>query len=313
MSCFTSVRCKSTFVLGALLSASLASCAGSNMPSASQQMEAASAPGAPAMEMPSNDALGNVAAQSVAQTVPTEAVPTQPQLIKSAELRMTVDSVEATLKAIAQITQQQQGDILGLQDQQPTADQTHHTATLQLRVPQAKLDAALEAIGKLGTVQQQTLTTEDVSNQLVDLQARLRNLRKTEEMLLEIMERSGSIGDVLNVARELSNVRSSIEQIDAQLSSLQERVAYSTINLSLQEAIATPIPQRATATQLQETWKSAARSFGKVTVDLMQLGIWLMVYSPYLLILAGGAVAYLKFKKQPQRAIEQPNPTSGNS
>ena len=101
------------------------------------------------------------------------------------------------------------------------------------------------------------------------------------------MDRSGSVGDVLKVSQELSNVRDSIEQATAQLSALQNRVAYSTINLNLQEAIAGNLPNQSTAIQIQETWNNATRSIGKLTVDLLQLGIWLLVYSPYWLLLVG--------------------------
>jgi len=212
-----------------------------------------------------------------------------PQLVKTADITVVVDAVDESLDQATAIAQQQQGEVLNLQNQTPPNDYYRHTASLQMRVPQERLESTLETLGELGTVQRQAITAEDVSTQLVDFQARLRNLRKSEEMLLQIMERSGDIGEVLKVAQELSTIRNSIEQIDAQLSSLQNRVAYSTINLSLEGAIANTPPQRAIGIQLQETWESATHSMGKLTVDFVQLGIWLAVYSPYLLILAGGA------------------------
>lgn len=230
----------------------------------------------------------------------------QPQLVKTATLVLTVESVEASIDAVRQVIQQHQGDLLELQDSTPTNDRSYRTASLQLRVPQAKLESALQALKALGTVQRQGLTAEDVSDQLVDYEARLRNLRKTEATLLEIMEQSGEIGDVLQVAQELSNVRNSIEQVAAQLSNLQNRVAYSTIQLSVEEVIAGNLPQRSTATQLEETWKSATRSLSKSTVDLLQLGIWLLVYSPYWLILAGiGVFLHSRLKSRPTRPASE--------
>lgn len=214
----------------------------------------------------------------------------RPQLIKQAELILRVESVEQSIEQATAIAQQQQGDVVQLRDQLPSRATTPQTASLTLRIPQINLDAALTALSDLGQVQQQTITTEDVSNQLVDYQARLRNLRKQEELLLDIMDRSGGVGDVLQVARELSGVRSTIEQIDAQLSDLQDRVAYSTITISLEGAIANNASDLELTQQLQNTWVHATQSVGDFTVDLMQLGIWLMVYSPYWLILAGGGI-----------------------
>ncbi|NJO51308.1 MAG: DUF4349 domain-containing protein [Leptolyngbyaceae cyanobacterium RM2_2_4] len=262
----------------------LVGCASSPFPAAN------STAGAPS-EMVEAPAAGENFAEAtdVATTGVAEVPRSLPQLIKTADITVVVDAVDESLDQATAIAQQQQGDVLSLQNQTPPNDYYRHTASLQMRVPQERLEATLEALGELGTVQRQAITAEDVSTQLVDFQARLRNLRKSEEMLLQIMERSGDIGEVLKVAQELSTIRNSIEQIDAQLSSLQNRVAYSTINLSLEGAIADTPPQRAIGIQLQETWESASHSMGKLTVDFVQLGIWLAVYSPYLLIFAGGA------------------------
>lgn len=306
-----------TTLLGSLL---LTSCA----PSFNATSEAP----ADAPMMTDNAATGEMAP---APTLQAEAVPpgqaladnpapgapevprSQPQLVKTANLWITVESVEDSLQQITAIARQYQGDILGLQNQTPPDNYSRHTATLTLRVPQAKLDATLNAVGALGEVQSQSLVAEDVSTQLVDYQARLRNLQKTEEMLLEIMDRSGDMADVLKVAQELSTIRSSIEQIDAQLKDLQNRVAYSTVNISLEGAIAPTPPQRPVENQLQETWKAATHSLGEFTTDLMQLGIWLLVYSPYLLILAGAVgLGYLKLKRSPSSAtpVSDNHPTT---
>ena len=279
-------------LLGGML---LVSCAPSNAPSSISAPEASTA----------NEADGVVSSGGM-QFAATDVPRSQPQLVKTAELVITVKSVTESVDAVKQLAQQMQGDVLGLQDNAPTTDRAHHTASIQIRVPQAKLETALQALKALGNLQQQSITAEDVSGQLVDYQARLRNLRKTEETLLEIMGRSGSVADVLKVAQELSNVRNSIEQVTAQLNALQNRVAYSTINLNLQEAIAGNLSNQSTEIQIQETWRSATRSIGKFTVDLLQLGIWLLVYSPYWLLLVGiGYVVHSRFRP---RSPSSPTP-----
>lgn len=229
----------------------------------------------------------------------------QPQMVKTADLALVVDSVKETIDAATAIAQQQQGDVLNLQNQIPQGEVSRHTAMLQMRVPQQRLQDTLDALSDLGTVQRQSITAEDVSNQLVDQEARLRNLRKSEEMLLEIMERSGEVAQVLQVAQEVSNVRNSIEQIDAQLSSLRNRVAYSVVTMNLEEAIASIPPQRSAQNQLQQTWQQSTRSLSKFSVDLLQLGIWLLVYSPYLLLVVGGSIyGYQRMRRRRSVVIE---------
>jgi len=280
---------------GALMtSAVLASCAPAPLPSATSEAPASM----PMSEALSQNAVGM--ADTSANSAPTSQPRSQPQLIKTASLQVTVKSIIASLDQVKAIAQQQQGDILNLRDETPTDGNSHRTASLQIRVPQAKLDTALQALKALGSLDSQSVTAEDVSTQLVDSQARLKNLRKTEETLLEIMGRSGGVSDVLKVAQELSNVRNQVEQITAQLTALQNQVAYSSVQLNLVEVTASVRSQPAVGAQINNTWESATHSFGKFTVDLLQLGIWLMVYSPYWLVL--GAIAtfgYTRFKARP--------------
>ncbi|BAT51204.1 hypothetical protein NOS3756_01260 [Nostoc sp. NIES-3756] len=221
----------------------------------------------------------------------------RPQLIKKAAMTVIVNSVDKSIDTVTQIISRQQGDLIGLNEQQPTEEDSRHTASIQLRVPQNLLESTLEELAKLGTVENRNITAEDVGSQLVDVQARLSNLRKTESNLQKIMDRAGSVRDILSVAQELSNVRQSIEQIDAQLKNLQNQVAYSTITLKLEAAVSSSSPQRGVSSQVQETWNNSTQSLGNFTVGLLKLGIWLMVYSPYLLILAGGAYAFYRWRR----------------
>jgi Domain of unknown function (DUF4349) len=273
-----------------MASAVLASCA--SAPSSQQFSSDGAAPASVPMTAESLDQSQKMAAAS-----PVSQPRSQPQLIKTANLQVTVKSVINSLEQVKAIAQQQQGDILNLSDQIPTEGSRHRTASIQMRVPQAKLDDAIKALKALGDLDSQSITAEDVSTQLVDSQARLKNLRRTEETLLEIMGRSGGVSDVLKVSQELSNVRTQIEQITAQLTALQNQVAYSSIHLSLVEVTAAVRSQPAVGIQINNSWESATQSFGKLTVDLLQLGIWLMVYSPYLLVLGAiGVFGYQRFK-----------------
>ncbi|NEP16761.1 MAG: DUF4349 domain-containing protein [Leptolyngbya sp. SIO4C1] len=248
--------------------------------------------GSAELEAPAADMAEPATAAKVTAANGEGALPSQPQLIRRANLLLTVESVDSALEQTAQIVQAQQGSILDLQDQQPEAGR-HRSAYLRLQVPQANLEATLTALADLGTVEQRSITAEDVSDQLVDLQARLKNLRQSEAALQKIMERSGSIADVLEVSRELSTVREQIEQLAARQKALQTRVSYSVIELNLESAIATATPGRPLGEKVSNTWQQATQSVGDFTVGLMQIGLWLLAYSPYLAIVAiAAALAY---------------------
>jgi hypothetical protein len=283
---------------------------GAASPSSRQNQLAESAP-------PPPPAAQRAAGGSKTAAVPkklAETPATRPQLIKKAELSVVVKSIDATTKSVTNIVEKQQGDILGFQNQKPPDSSVRQTASVEIRVPQERLETTLEALAKLGTVENRALTAEDVTEQLVDSEARLRNLRKSEEMVLKIMERSGSVGDVLKASQELSKIRESIERIDAQLKSLRNQVAYSTISLTLEAAVsAQQTPEPSLGLRVQETWGKATHSVGELTLGLFGLGIWLLAYSPYFLLIAAAVYGFNRFKKQQSvTKIQEPKPPAAN-
>ncbi|PSR17958.1 DUF4349 domain-containing protein [filamentous cyanobacterium CCP3] len=227
----------------------------------------------------------DMARSDIIEPAPSDIGQPTPQLVKQASLVLVLTDIDAAVTQVQSIVQQGQGDVLSLQDHR-SPEGAAQQVTLTLRVPQAELDAVLKALRPLGTVQQQSLTAEDVSSQLVDLEARLKNLRQSEAALLQIMERSGEISHVLEVARELSTVRESIERMAAQQQNLKRQVAYSQISLTLQSPVAQVPPLRPVGETLGNTWEAATQSVKAFTVSGLKLGLWLLAFSPYWALLA---------------------------
>ncbi len=294
------------------------SMAGSTAGSDRALPEAAPAPSeAEADQMFAQEVTGS-SGSSPSNTTPIPAPPeapratqAKPQLIKIANLSLEVEDAIASVKTIRTLVEKQQGDVLNLQENTIPGTATPRSAQLELRVPAARLELTLDELAKLGQVENRAIAAEDVSGQLVDAEARLRNLRKQEEMTLKIMERSGEIKDVLAVSQELSNVRQSIEQLDAQLQSLKTRVAYSTINLSIQEPLAAAGIEPNLGNEIKSAWGNATRSVGAFSRGLMVVGLWLLAYSPYLGLLA----AAIYFGRQALRSRSTPShsPSSANA
>lgn len=268
------------------------------------------APSAPVASSESYQADAAAPAATAIATVPQAL----PQLIKRASLSITVEDIAAKLSETTAIAQRYQGDILSLNSSTPADDSEPQSAYLEIRVPQARLEQAIADLSALGEVKQQTITAEDVSSQLVDYEARLRNLRKSEEMVLGIMERSGDMAEVLQVARELDTIRATIEQIDAQLTSLRNQVSFSTISLTLQTEGAIAPSKPNAGTQISRTWQQATVSMGDLTTDLVQLLVWILVYSPYLLAIGGLTVlSYKVLKRRPPQPSQPSTPNESAS
>jgi Domain of unknown function (DUF4349) len=131
-----------------------------------------------------------------------------------------------------------------------------HSGSAVLRVPAARFGAALAAVEGLGRPTDENVRGQDVTQQFVDLDARLVNLRSQERALLRLMRRAQSVTDTIRVQTYLQNVELQMEEIQGRLTYLRDRTAMSTIAVSVHEAGRKPAPP-AHASAL---WKAAARS-----------------------------------------------------
>jgi hypothetical protein len=228
-----------------------------------------------------------------------------PMLIRTARLTLRVDDVAAAIGSVQAIARSKGGDVLDLQDRLDPDNQRR--ASLVLRVPQGQLDSALNDLAALGRSTNRQISAEDVTDRIIDADARLRNLRRKEQSFLAILERAGAIKDVLAVTEQVERTRAEIEVLDAQLKSLRDRVAYSQISIDLSQSITPGNDANPLSAQLLETWGQAANSLGNVTVGLLKFLLWLLVYTPYWLAIAAIAWAILRRLRR-NSPPQPPNP-----
>jgi hypothetical protein len=270
---------------------------------AASMQSAKSTPAADAMEAATGDAAksekkadskpaeiqsGKGAAKSV---VP---MPQRPQLIKTAELSLRLESIDKAVPQVRRIVQGKQGDIYDFQDDRSGEKANHREATLVLKVPSPALDETLAEISKLGRVESQGVKSEDVSKQLVDTDARLKNLRQQEGLTQKIMDRSGSVRDILTVSEQLATIREQIEQLDATAKNLRQQVAYSTINLKVAEIQSGNLSGDGFGVQVGETWKNSTHAAGSLATNLALMLLSLVPFTPFIAFGIGGTYYIVK-------------------
>jgi hypothetical protein len=128
------------------------------------------------------------------------------------------------------------------------------TGTLVIRVPAEDFEAALDRLKELGDVRNQSLSGEDVTQEFVDLNARLRNWQAQEAVLLRLMERAASVTDTIRVQGELGRVQLEIERLRGRLSYLEDQTSLGTITATFVGAGATPSEPPGT---LARAWERA--------------------------------------------------------
>ena len=147
---------------------------------------------------------------------------------------------------------------------------------LVIRVPSQSFDAAMTELRRLGDVESQGFSAEDVSSRFVDLEARLRTWETQETVLLGLMRQATTVQATLQVQRELQEVQFRIEQIKGSLRLLEDQTDFSTINLSLREEGAAAHVDKAVGDErpsLAEAWERAINGFlGVLYATVVGLG-----------------------------------------
>src|SRR5206468_5183843 len=107
------------------------------------------------------------------------------------------------------------------------------SGNLTIRIPAASFEQAMNDLRRLGSVQGQDISGQDVTSEFVDLNARLRTWQAQESVLLRLMRRATSIESTLRVQNELQDVQFRIEEIKGQLRLLESQTSLATIDVSL--------------------------------------------------------------------------------
>jgi hypothetical protein len=218
--------------------------------------------------------------------------PAQPRkLARTAAIALIVPDVARALATLATIVRASGGDLVKLDDERPATPADRHTAEVTLSVPERRFDTTLAALARLGGVRSQTVAAEDLGDQIVDSSARLRNLRRTESDMLKIMDRSGKIGEVLDVETQLSSVREQIEKLDAEKHALSGRVTNATLEVSLEDEAPLAAAEPSAGSRLAAAWSAAWRDSRETALALVARGFVLLAFAPYwLALLAAGTL-----------------------
>jgi hypothetical protein len=164
--------------------------------------------------------------------------PVERKIIRNATLTLEVEQPGKAMQRIATIAESHGGYVVTSDSRQQTGERgerAYEIITIEMRVPSAQFDAALADIRAAGgSVTAQKITGKDVTEEYIDLEARLRTQHALEDQLMEIMKKANSVADAINVQKELTNVRTEIERVEGRRRFLENQSSLSTISVTLQ-------------------------------------------------------------------------------
>lgn len=239
-------------------------------------------------------------------------------VIKNASLEIVVDAPDQSMQSISRMAEEMGGFVVSanLYKTQTSDGQEVPRASITIRVPAEKLDAALERIEAESDrlPLNKNINSQDVTSEYTDLESRLTNLEAAEEQLMQIMERATRTEDVLNVFDQLTRVREQIEVIKGQMQYFENSAKLSAIHVEL-------IPNEVIQPISIGGWepvgvvKDAVQTLIVALQGLVNIAIWLALFIlPIVLII--GIPLYLIIRgvrsrrKRTEREIESGNETS---
>lgn len=235
--------------------------------------------------------------------------PAGKMIIYTANISVEVDNVRDAIDAITAKAVELGGFVSG----SDYRNNDRVSGRITVRVPPAKLGELSEQVADLGEVLSNTLSSEDVTYDYVDLEARLKNAEAQEKQLLSILEMATEIEDILAVRSELNQVQQEIEVYKGQLRYLDNMVDYSTVTVTLTEIYVPQSPEADADKGLLARWDmeyigaNITKGFkNSLTFVVNAFGVILIVLS-YILVplLIVGAVIFvilLIVKKSKKRA-----------
>ena len=198
-------------------------------------------------------------------------------IVRTGDISLVVEDVVNARDEITQLAISLNGYVVS---SRIWGEEQDRTGWISVRVSDEKFEQALTELRNLAVrVTSESTSSEDVTEQYVDLESRLKNAEATERQYLALLEKAEDVEDILRIYDSLSRVRAEIEQIKGRMQYLERTSSMSLISVHL-EPVTTTKPLVRAGWNALEAFKSAIRGiviFGQVLGTIV---IWLLIFSP---------------------------------
>lgn len=223
------------------------------------------------------------------------------RIIKTAHLTIEVDNIIQSVEAVSNIALEKGGFILSSYFSE-NKDGTKNS-NITIKVPVAFFEETLKEIKAQALfIANENIEGRDVTEEYVDLQAQLTNLRVEEEQFQNILTRAQKIEDILAITRELSRVRSNIERLQGRIKFLESQTDLATITVSLQEEgkVTVPTSKWRPFNVIKQSAVNLIKNLQDFIDNVIKFIFWVISLIPYVIIVAIIFLLVQKARKRKQ-------------
>ncbi len=210
-----------------------------------------------------------------------EAINTERKIIKTGHITLEVEAIAEAIDKVAEVADELGGYVVS---SHKSEGEKRTSGYITIRVPADIFDEAFNRLRQLAvSVPDESTEAKDVTEEYIDLQARLHNLEATETQYLALLEKAETVEEMLKVQQALSNVRGQIEQIEGRIKYLERTSDMSLIEVGLKET--KPLAEYWNASNAFRGAVHGLTTFGRVLATvLMWLGVFCWLWIPPLVI-----------------------------
>lgn len=223
------------------------------------------------MSIPGQAPLHNAARQPGAER----------SVVKSGSLEVEVDNLEKAEKAMKAAVKDQGGYIKNEEGNNLAGDQP--SLHVLIRIPQKSFDDSIATFVGLGRRKQQTISASDTTEEILDREARIKQLQAEQEVLTQH-------GKAPTMNPGFESIKDRLKALQDEKSALEGQAAMSTIDLTLQQKLDANMVAASHATWGSDSWNAAMSSASNAFRFFGAVGIWLLAYSPIWGIVLGIAI-----------------------
>ena len=202
-------------------------------------------------------------------------LPEERMIVRNGDISLVVDDVLETRDKITQMAERLGGWVV---NSNIYGEEEETRGWISIRVPSDKFDQTLAELRGLAVrVTSESTSTEDITEQYVDLESRLRNAEATESQYLALLNQATEVDDILSIYQSLSQIRYEVEQIKGRMQYLERTSAMSLISVNLEPALG---PLVSPGWSASEALNSAVRGLTTFGQGLGTAFIWIGIFSP---------------------------------
>ena len=213
------------------------------------------------------------------------------KLIKNVDMSVETEEYDALIPAL----ENQVASLGGYIEEMSVSNRIYHytndmnlknmrSAYMTARIPKENLDAFVSAVAQQSNVVRRYESVTDVTLQYVDLESHKKALSAEQDRLLELMEKAETVEDIITIEGRLSEVRYQLESMESQLRTFDNKIDYSTVNISIDEVeIYSPNETTSAWQRISSGFMNSLRGVGR---GISNFAIWFIIHLPYIIVWA---------------------------